>query len=90
MRRLVPVALALVALLGATACSRTKEDIVERAHRITERAELQKALGRPDDITKLGPAEIWTYRASNGEVVFVVIGEKVTLQAAGSGDPKPR
>jgi hypothetical protein len=46
-------------------------------------------LGRPDDITKLGPVETWRYKASNGEVVFVIVGDTVTLQAAGSPE-KPK
>jgi hypothetical protein len=35
-----------------------------------------------------GPVERWTYKASNGDVVFVIVGDTVTLQAAG-GDKKP-
>lgn len=71
-------------LLLVTACGgRTKEEIVEKARDISTRTELENALGRPDDITKLGPVERWTYRASNGTVVFIVVGETVTLQAAG-------
>ncbi len=33
----------------------------------------------PGDISKLGPVEQWTYK-----VVFVIIGETVTLQATGN------
>lgn len=65
---------------------RTKEDIVDKARDISTRTELQKALGTPDDISKLGPVERWTYKASNGEVTFVIIGDQVTLQAAGSSE----
>ena len=31
----------------------------------------------------VGPVERWTYKASNGEVGFVIGGDTVTLQAAG-------
>jgi hypothetical protein len=46
-------------------------------------------LGRPDELTKLGPVETWRYTASNGEVIFLIVGDDVTLQAAGSPD-KPK
>ena len=72
-----------VALMGG--CSRTKEDLVEKSRRASTRAELERALGRPSDIAKLGPVEQWTYKASNGTVVFLIVGDKVTLQAAGGG-----
>ena len=74
--------------LAVVSCGRTKEDIVAKARDISSRTELEKRLGRPDDITKLGPVETWRYRASNGEVVFVIVGDRVTLQAAGSEEKK--
>jgi hypothetical protein len=76
-----------VAVLGLVACGRgTKEDIVSKARDISKRAELERVLGQPDEITKLGPVETWRYRASNGEVIFVIVGDDVTLQAAGGRD----
>jgi|SRR5262245_3023774 len=66
----------------ATGCSRTKEDILEKSRGITVRADLERALGKPSDINKLGPVEQWTYKASNGTVVFLIVGDTVTLQAA--------
>ena len=73
--------------LALVACGRgTKEDIVAKAREVATRAELERVLGRPDDITKLGPVETWRYRASNGEVIFLIVGDDVTLQAAGSPD----
>ena len=83
MRRLAPIAFVLLLLTGCGATP-TKEDLLAKAEKIHRRAELEKALGKPHDITKLGPVETWIYKASNGQVVFVVIGDKVTLQAAGS------
>jgi hypothetical protein len=85
LRRLLLVALAL---LLVTACSRSKEDIVGKAREAKTRADLERALGKPDDIAKLGPVERWTYKGSNGEVVFVVVGDTVTLQATGAGEKK--
>jgi hypothetical protein len=82
----VAVAAGLTLLSGCG--SRTKEAMVEKARNVSTRADLEKALGRPDELTKLGPVETWTYRASNGQVVFLIVGDSVTLQAAG-GDTKP-
>lgn len=65
-------------------CSRSKEDLIEKSRQVSTRAELEQALGKPSDITKLGPLEQWTYKASNGTVVFLIVGDKVTLQAAGN------
>ena len=45
---------------------------------------VEQALGKPSDISKVGPVEQWTYNASNGTVVFLIAADKVTLQAAGS------
>lgn len=79
----------VLAMLFVTACGgRTKEDIIQKARNVSTRSELEKALGKPDDIGKLGPVEQWTYKASNGQVVFIIVGEQVTLQATGSSDKK--
>jgi hypothetical protein len=76
-------------LLALAGCGpSTKEEILAKARGITTRAELEKALGKPEDITKLGPVEKWTYKASNGEVVYVIVGEAVTLEAAAGDAPK--
>ena len=77
----------LVGALAAgllTGCGRSKEDLIEKSRGVSTRAELEQALGKPSDIHKLGPVEQWTYKASNGMVVFLIVGDKVTLQAAGS------
>jgi hypothetical protein len=78
-----------LAMLLVAACSqRTKEDIIQKARNISTRAELEKTLGKPADIAKLGPLERWTYKASNGEVVFLIVGDKVTVQATGGSEEK--
>jgi hypothetical protein len=69
-------------------CSRSKEDLVQKSRGVGTRAELERALGKPTDISKLGPVEQWTYQASNGTVVFLIVGDKVTMQATGSPDEK--
>ena len=62
--------------------------MLAKARGVTTRAELERALGRADDVTKLGPLEKWTYKARNGQVVFVLVGDAVTLEAAGPADKK--
>lgn len=85
MPRLTTMLAWLLAAALLSGCTRTKEDIVEKARDASTRAELERALGKPSDITKLGPVEQWTYKASNGNVVFLLVGDTVTLQAAGAG-----
>lgn len=82
-------ALGAVIVLAITACGpSTKEDLIAKARNVSTRTELEKALGKPSDIAKLGPMETWTYRASNGEVMFLIVDDKVTLQAAGGVERK--
>jgi hypothetical protein len=89
MNRLAASLLVALIVVGLGACGgRTKEDLLGKARDVKTRAELEKNLGRPDDIAKLGPMETWTYKASNGDVVFVIVGDTVTLQAAGAGEGK--
>ena len=86
---LTAAVIALALLFGAACGSPTKEDLLEKPSSVSTRAELEKVLGKPSDIGKLGPVEKWTYKASNGEVVFVLVGDKVTLQATGAPEKKP-
>ena len=79
----------LMFALLLTACGRaSKEDLVAKAREVKTRAELEGALGKPDDVSKLGPLEKWTYKARNGQVVFVLVGDVVTLEAAGPSEKK--
>ena len=87
---LTAVLLWMVAMGLVTGCSRSKEDLLEKSRGITVRAELQRALGKPSEINKLGPVEQWTYKASNGTVVFLIVGDTVTLQAAVPDDKKDK
>jgi hypothetical protein len=86
--RKIGAALLVVGLWAGACGSPTKEDIIGKARNVSTRAELEKALGKPTDIGKLGPVETWTYKASNGEVVFLLIGDKVTLQATSTPEKK--
>ncbi|MCW8131479.1 MAG: hypothetical protein KIS92_14110 [Planctomycetota bacterium] len=85
---------ACVAVLALTlaGCGRgTKQDVLKKADGIGKKADLEKALGKPDSFSSsgIGPLtiETWTYKASDGEVVFLITGDTVTIKAAG-GDGK--
>jgi len=77
-----------LALLLAGCGPSTKEDLLAKAKDVKTRVQLEKALGKADDVSKLGPVEKWTYKAKNGQVVFVLLGDTVTVEAAGAGDKK--
>lgn len=85
----VPRFLGRAVMIGITAVALvacgdpSKADILAKAKNVDTRAQLEAALGRPDDISKLGPVETWTYNASDGSVVFIVTGDTVALQATG-------
>jgi hypothetical protein len=77
----------VLALLAAACAPETKHELLKKAESIETKAELEQALGAPDDRHKLGPIETWTYEASDGRVTFLITGENVTLQA--TSDPVP-
>ena len=66
----------------------SKEDIVAKARDAKTRAALEQALGKPDDIAKLGPVEKWTYKAKNGKVTFILMGDTVTIEKTDDADKK--
>ena len=78
----------LTAVLLAGCGPSTKEDIVAKARDAKTRAALEQALGKPDDIGKLGPIEKWTYKAKNGKVTFILMGDTVTIEKTGDADKK--
>jgi hypothetical protein len=88
-RRMIALGSCLLLAFVLAGCGpSTKEDIVLKAKDAKTRAALEKALGKPDDISKLGPLEKWTYKAKNGQVTFVLVGDTVTIEAAGGGEKK--
>lgn len=83
MRASLRVSLA-AALLAAAGCGPpTKHELLSKAEGAETKTALEAALGAPDDRTKLGPVETWTYRAKDGEVTFVIAGDRVRFEAAG-------
>jgi hypothetical protein len=80
--------LVLVAGLGLVlaACGRgTKHDVVRKADGANSRAELEKVLGKPDGFESAGVGplrmETWVYRASDGEVLFVIAGDTIVSRS---------
>ncbi len=67
----------------------TKEDIVKKSEGLDTKQQLEKALGQPSDISKLGPVETWTYAAANGSVSFVIAGDRVTLSTTSDKKAAP-
>jgi hypothetical protein len=78
MHRILVAAFAAGALL---ACSESKHDILQKAESAETKQQLEAALGAPDDVSKLGPIETWTYAASDGSVEFLITGNKVALES---------
>jgi hypothetical protein len=76
--------LAMVAMLGLllTGCfGESKADILKKAKGADTTEQLEAALGKPDEVDKLGPLEQWSYEASDGKVVFAIVASNVTLKA---------
>ena len=77
--------LILVLPLALIACGPpSTEETIKKSEKIETKAELEKALGRPSEIQKLGPIEQWTYKTSDGSVTFVLAGDTVTLASGGT------
>jgi hypothetical protein len=76
---------ALATLMTATACdsSPTKAEILKKASGLTTKEELEKVLGPPNNLDKLGPIERWTYNAKDGVVVFTIVAGRVALDETG-------
>ncbi|HJQ55529.1 MAG TPA: hypothetical protein VJ890_01395 [Vineibacter sp.] len=87
-RRLLIGALAASLLLAACDTSPTKADILKKAEGARTKADLEKALGKPTEVDKIGPVEKWTYKASDGSVSYIIVADQVTLEATGGGSKK--
>ena len=87
MRYSFKVVVSALALLALAACGDpSKGEILKKAENASTKAELEKALGAPTEVDKVGPLEKWTYQASDGVVVFAIIGDTVTMQATSDRD----
>jgi len=79
---LAAVALALPLFLAACG-DPEKADILKKAEGIEDKAKLESALGKPTEVSKLGPIERWTYKAKDGSVTFTITGSTVALSNTG-------
>lgn len=82
LKSLAVVVLALPLLLAACG-DPDKADILKKAEGIDDKAKLESALGKPAEVSKLGPIERWTYKAKDGTVTFTITGDTVALSNTG-------
>jgi hypothetical protein len=87
-RRLFVTGLAALAVLAGCDTSPSKADILKKAEGAKTKADLEKALGKPTEVDKVGPIEKWTYKASDGSVTYIIVADNVTLEATGGSDRK--
>ena len=87
-RRRFMAGLAAVFVLAGCDQTPSKADILKKAEGVKTKAELEKALGKPTEIDKVGPLEKWTYKASDGSVTYIIVADQVTLEATGGGGKK--
>ena len=82
MRHPLKLFAAIALALFLTGCfGESKADILKKAKGAETTEQLEAALGRPDEVDKLGPLEQWSYEASDGKVVFAIVAGRVTLEA---------
>ncbi len=85
MVRLARYALLLALPLLLVACGPdSSADVIKKAEKAGTKTELEKAIGRPTEISKLGPIEQWTYKTKDGQVTFTITGDKVALTTGGT------
>jgi hypothetical protein len=83
-RRMVVLGgLSLLTALAACDSSPTKAEILKKATGLKTKEELEKVLGVPAKLDKLGPLERWTYNARDGVVVFTIVAGRVALDETG-------
>ncbi len=74
---------ALAALAGCEDPKPTKADLLKKAEGARSKADIEKALGAPANVAKLGPAERWTYDARDGVVIVTIVAGYVTFKETG-------
>jgi len=89
MLRRVLTVMMMVAFLAVAGCGKpTSQAMTQKAAGIKTKQELEKAFGKPDNFSKMGPIETWTYKTSDGEVTFLITGDSVQMSAGGSSSKK--
>ena len=79
-RTLIRLLCLAVVAVTIVACEDRKEDILKKSENAKTRQQLRAVIGDPDDASKVGPMETWTYQASNGSVTFTLAGDTVMLK----------
>ncbi len=83
--RQLSAAVLLAAALALAACGpASTTDTLKKAEGIETKAGLEKALGKPSGVNKVGPIEQWTYKTSDGSVTFLITGDRVAISAGGT------
>ncbi len=94
MRRRAGGVVTVLSLLLLSGCGTpTKQDLIAKANGIKKKDKLRDALGKPDDlqmmdVPMLGSTETWTYKCSDGEVVFQFWNDKIVMKATGSDEKR--
>ncbi|MFA7430816.1 MAG: hypothetical protein WCZ23_11720 [Rhodospirillaceae bacterium] len=83
MRRLAVVVALTLPLVLAGCLEPKKAALLEKAEGVETKTQLRDRLGDPDDVSKLGPIETWTYKAADGTVSFLIAGDTVTMSSTG-------
>ncbi len=80
MRSLAAKCAIVLTLFLAGCFAPSKADLIKKAEGASTRGDLESALGEPSEVSKLGPIEKWTYKASDGAVVFLLAGDSITFE----------
>ncbi|TWT04043.1 hypothetical protein [Reyranella sp. CPCC 100927] len=87
-RRLFLAAGVAAMVLAGCDQSPSKAEILKKAEGVKTKAELEKVLGKPAELDKVGPIEKWTYKASDGSVTYIIVADQVTLDMTGGSGKK--
>ena len=83
------LALSVAMLMTLSGCGNgSKQDIMTKASGASSKEDLQSKLGKPDKFESFGLGERWTYKASDGDVNFNIVGGKVVLSDTITPDKK--
>ena len=79
----------LILALALTGCEDgTIAGIANKSASITTSAELEKVLGKPQSIEKSVLGQKWKYKATDGEVAFIISADKVQMRLTNRIDKK--
>jgi len=79
----------MVAVVALSGCGTpSKQDVIDKTQGLKNKTQLRDTMGKPDEFSTvemplLGSVEEWTYKCSDGEVVFEIVNSKIKLKMAG-------